>query len=800
MIPVNGISKQPFENPSLNFYKLREEGLSMIRALSGKRWTDHNLHDPGITTLEVLCYALTDLGYRTELVKEIFESGKAISPEFTDRYFFHKTELFPSAPLTADDFERKVEESPEVLLAWFTKSAIIHNGHAARGAYEIAVMLRPHPELGELNTDGIQLSLDDGQTGMDIVFFTEENRRMEWSSIDKVLDCKWDRSKEDNLFVYEKYNFQILMMLEVVFAGQTEAEKSPVQVKARGSIYSGLSFGTLHYFDDYQTHIIAKLESTEFIQELNNLLLREKNKQQILLDIHRFILPFRNLCEDFISFRIVNSQEIKIDLEVILKNSTDDPDAAISDIFYQLDLFLFRIVKESKRNDSASRNNILYASNLIEEIITKVKEVEAAKIRNMNLYIDGVPTIPLGEEAVFENLELHPFTYFAPRFSKQKSSVRIIHFGEKAIDWNPSGEKPAFRPSMETVLPDWQKAETSPDPSVRNVTLLMKEIAEYVSIQKDFPENYKLGEGKRTGQIPDPQQAKIRQFKAYLFFFERLLIGHLGQLSDLSMLFNVRDQNPMLENEIEKARKAIPELDELGMLDADKLKELEADFGHSTSRQTKVVNHLLARFATTGSFVRLSGPEAYKETERLEKLRMLLHDVPLITRNRGTGLPLTADGTTIWEQDMLSGFQKRLYRLTGIDNPALNHRKLSGEKGNDLAGFYLVEHILLIGKKGANEAENRFNKSAALLFNYLAAFMQENLPADPYSFQLTVILPKWYPVWFDRKKFVENMIAEEVPAHILPYICWLDYKEIVEFEALYENWLADLLQIYLPDK
>ena len=772
----------------------------MIRALSGKVWTDHNLHDPGITTLEALCYALTDLGYRTELVKEVFVSGNVISPEFTDRSFFNKTELFPGAPLTAEDFERKVEEYHEVLLSWFTKSAIIHNGQAVNGAFEIVVMLRPDSELGELNTDGIQIFLDSSHTGMDIVFFTEDNHRMEWSRIDKILDCKLDRSKEDNLFVYEKYNFQILMVLEVVFKNQKDGETSKVNVKARGSIYSGQSFGTLNYFGDYQENIITKLESPEFVRELDNLLLRERNKQKMLLDIHRYILPFRNLCEDFISLRIVNMQEIKIDLEVILKTSAADPDAVINDIFYQLDFFLFRIVRESKGDESVSKKNILYASNLIEEIITKVKEVEAAKIKNMNLYIDGVPTIPLGEEAVFENLELHSFTNFAPRFSKQKSSVRIIHFGEKAVEWNPGGIQSLFTPFAESIHPDIQENEGNADPFAGNETLLLDEIAEYISIQKDFPENYKLGEGRSTGQIPNPQQAKIRQFKAYLFFFERLLTGYLGQLSDLPALFNVRDQNNTLENEIEKARKAIPELDELDLLDSDRLNGLQANFGNSTGRQVQVVNHLLARFATKGSFVRLSGPEAYNETERLEKLRMLLHDIPLITRNRGAGLPLSTDGPGVWEKDLLSGFQKRLYRLTGIDNPEMVHRKLSEEKGSDPTGFYLVEHILLIEKEIPGEATNKFNNSAKELFNYLAALMQNNLSSDPYSFQLTIIMPKWYPVWFDRKEFVENMIAEEVPAHILPYIYWLDKKEITEFEALYENWLADLLHIYLPVK
>ena len=234
------------------------------------------------------------------------------------------------------------------------------------------------------------------------------------------------------------------------------------------------------------------------------------------------------------------------------------------------------------------------------------------------------------------------------------------------------------------------------------------------------------------------------------------------------------------------------------MLDSGKLKEMEAEFGNSTARHVQVVNHLLARFATKGSFVRLSGPDAYNETERLEKLRLLLHDVPQITRNRGTGLPLSADGPAVWEQDILSGFQKRLYRLTGIDNPEMLHKKLSEANGNDPTGFYLVEHILLIEKKAAGEATDKFNHSAKALFNYLAVLMQNNLPPDPYSFQLTIILPDCYPIWSDRKEFVENRIAEEVPAHILPYIYWLDKKQLIEFEALYESWLADLLQIYTP--
>jgi hypothetical protein len=51
----------------LDFDRLRREGIDYLGRLSGKLWTDHNVHDPGITILEMLCYALLDLGYRTNL-------------------------------------------------------------------------------------------------------------------------------------------------------------------------------------------------------------------------------------------------------------------------------------------------------------------------------------------------------------------------------------------------------------------------------------------------------------------------------------------------------------------------------------------------------------------------------------------------------------------------------------------------------------------------------------------------------------------------------------------------------------
>ncbi len=49
-----------------NFAELLVRGLKYCQQLSSDTWTDYNEHDPGLTILEQLCYALTDLGARTE--------------------------------------------------------------------------------------------------------------------------------------------------------------------------------------------------------------------------------------------------------------------------------------------------------------------------------------------------------------------------------------------------------------------------------------------------------------------------------------------------------------------------------------------------------------------------------------------------------------------------------------------------------------------------------------------------------------------------------------------------------------
>ena len=113
------IGRQIALAPALDYRLLREEGLAHIQRLSGKVWTDHNLHDPGITTLEILCYALTDLAYRTAFdTKDLMTGpdGKMDPASLSGLAPAH--EALTTAPRTIADYRRLLLRIEGLRNAW----------------------------------------------------------------------------------------------------------------------------------------------------------------------------------------------------------------------------------------------------------------------------------------------------------------------------------------------------------------------------------------------------------------------------------------------------------------------------------------------------------------------------------------------------------------------------------------------------------------------------------------------------------------------------------------------------------
>ncbi|QDH80414.1 hypothetical protein FKX85_15745 [Echinicola soli] len=105
----------------LDFDFLRQEGIRHIQELGSKLWTDYNVHDPGITMLEVLSYAITDLGNRINLPIEDLMTRKDVGLE---GQFYQVAEILPSAPTSASDYRKLMIDIEGVKNAWLKKEEI----------------------------------------------------------------------------------------------------------------------------------------------------------------------------------------------------------------------------------------------------------------------------------------------------------------------------------------------------------------------------------------------------------------------------------------------------------------------------------------------------------------------------------------------------------------------------------------------------------------------------------------------------------------------------------------------------
>ncbi|MEJ0103895.1 MAG: hypothetical protein WDO19_15630 [Bacteroidota bacterium] len=88
-----------------DFHALKNKGLAFIQEHIGSRWTNFNASDPGITILDQLCFALTELGYCNDFeIKDILTAPN-------DRLvikdqFYLPQEILTTSPVTINDYRK----------------------------------------------------------------------------------------------------------------------------------------------------------------------------------------------------------------------------------------------------------------------------------------------------------------------------------------------------------------------------------------------------------------------------------------------------------------------------------------------------------------------------------------------------------------------------------------------------------------------------------------------------------------------------------------------------------------------
>ena len=98
----------------LDFKALKEEGLAFIQEHSGYEWTNLNPSDPGITILDQLCYAFTELGFCVDFpMQDILTDAKG--EMHVQNQFYLPEHILTTSPVTGQDYIKYIVNGiPEV--------------------------------------------------------------------------------------------------------------------------------------------------------------------------------------------------------------------------------------------------------------------------------------------------------------------------------------------------------------------------------------------------------------------------------------------------------------------------------------------------------------------------------------------------------------------------------------------------------------------------------------------------------------------------------------------------------------
>ncbi len=135
------IHKETPAHKSMDFFFLREEGIKLVQQLAGQIWTDYNPHDPGVTILEQLCYALADLGFRTDFkIQDLLNARSRQQRQALNGTFFDASEILPTNPVSLIDYRKLIiDHIVSVKNAWI--EPVFDNLQGIKGLYRILLQV-----------------------------------------------------------------------------------------------------------------------------------------------------------------------------------------------------------------------------------------------------------------------------------------------------------------------------------------------------------------------------------------------------------------------------------------------------------------------------------------------------------------------------------------------------------------------------------------------------------------------------------------------------------------------------------
>ena len=588
------IGRQIALPPALDYRLLREEGLAHIRRLSSKVWTDHNLHDPGITTLEILCYALTDLAYRTAFdTRDLMTGpdGKMDAAGLSGLAPAH--EVLTTAPRTIADYRRLLLRIEGLRNAWLdpmnnpaepdnyrlsevpiygdciadalsfeATNAAAEANHPVKvsGLYKVRVELEIDDLLGSLNESALIYRIRRGTLkGAVLAFDTADP-----TFLAGTLDFSRDVASVDAVTVSST---------QLGFA-------ATVNLTLTGGQAVRLEQCTLRVIEDRPRPDRDALNITA--QALRPVLLaaaaddlvplfwqKQRRRARALQGVWCVLHAHRGLCEDFLSVSTVTPYRIGICADIEVK-----PDADLEEVqaivFHEIEKYLSAPVRyrtlEQMLADGRQPDEIFngpfidFAFTCNDQpIFTKPgfitdEDLEASELRRKVLASDiiNIAVDVPGVEAI-SNVQLRAYDKNGLAFGPSAKWTLdvppdhqpVFYMDASKILFHKAGipyraQVTEFQRTLDHLRGmDKRSLYVAPDQILPVPVGRWRNLDTFHSVQHDFPGTYKIGTaGISKSEMPE-RIAQARQLKGYLTFFDQVLVDYLNQLTNLRRLYSL---------------------------------------------------------------------------------------------------------------------------------------------------------------------------------------------------------------------------------------------------------------------
>ena len=117
---------------SQDFKMLKDEGLAFIQKYIGNQWTNFNPSDPGVTILDQVCYALTELGYCNDFPVEDILTLPNGQLQLNNQFYLPQN-ILTTSPVTAQDYIKYIVDGVTGVKNAVIIPAVVNNSKSSNG-------------------------------------------------------------------------------------------------------------------------------------------------------------------------------------------------------------------------------------------------------------------------------------------------------------------------------------------------------------------------------------------------------------------------------------------------------------------------------------------------------------------------------------------------------------------------------------------------------------------------------------------------------------------------------------------